>query len=367
MTWRRARSASLTRSRWPGCSASRSAGVQTECRGDQRGEGLDVRTHHDDVPRLQGGIVGQHADQHLTEHLDLTVRTVTGVQLHTAVAGIEHRARGSRPGLGVGGDVRLQPRQQRGRWRFGGGRVVDVVDRDVHRAQPQLQLADVPPEVGEQPVVHAILALVVRPRCRAVEGFDRSQLIPEGGGRMGQPEMNVPVLRQCGEHQPVVVLEPGDAEDREPFGQTRPAGIGVQSLRRGRDQFGRMRPAHLGRESAPQLGLPGPVRRECTPGIVDIAALRPGGDHGGPAHRVRGEELGQVPSGRPTSPAADRIGVLARPPVAEIVPQQRRPGFTAAAVDHPQQRPDGALRLPRVKLGVPAQGLADGARGQSPR
>ena len=86
-------------------------GVQAERRRDQRREGLDVGAHHDDVPRLQGGVVGEQPDQHFAQHLDLAVRAVAGVHLHAAVVGVEQRALGRGTGLGIGGDVGLQPRR----------------------------------------------------------------------------------------------------------------------------------------------------------------------------------------------------------------------------------------------------------------
>ena len=179
--------------------------------------------------------------------------------------------------------------------------------------------------------------------------------------------MYIPVHGQRVEHLPMVGVEPGDAEDRQSFGQAGPAWIGAQRRGHRLNQFGRMRTAEFGREPAPQLGLPSPVRRERSVGAVDVAALGPGGDHGGPAHGVRGEEIGQVPGGRPAPPTAYRIGAVVSPLVAEVAPQQGSPGLAPAAVDHPQQRPDRPLRLPRVQLGFPAQRLADGPADQPPR
>ena len=52
---------------------------------DQRRVGLDVGAHHQDVARLEGLVVGEQAEQHLAQHLDLAGRTVAGVHLHAAV------------------------------------------------------------------------------------------------------------------------------------------------------------------------------------------------------------------------------------------------------------------------------------------
>ena len=59
--------------------------VEPERGGDQRSEILDVGAHHDDVARLKGGIVSKQADEHLPQHLHLTVGAVAGVELHAAV------------------------------------------------------------------------------------------------------------------------------------------------------------------------------------------------------------------------------------------------------------------------------------------
>ena len=129
-------------------------------------------------------------------------------------------------------------------------------------AEPELELAGVPAEVGEQRMADALLALVARTQRQRVQGFAAGQAAsPEGRRWMGQPEMDVPVHGQRGEHLPMVGVEPGDAEHRQPFGQAGPAGIGAQRRGHRLNQFGRMRTAEFGREPAPQLGLPGPVRQ----------------------------------------------------------------------------------------------------------
>ncbi len=84
----RARSASRTRSRCAGCpppSALVDGVGQAEAGRDQRGVGLDVGAHHEDVARLEGRVVLEQTDQHLAQHVDLAGRAVAGVHLQAAV------------------------------------------------------------------------------------------------------------------------------------------------------------------------------------------------------------------------------------------------------------------------------------------
>jgi hypothetical protein len=111
---------------------------ETERRLDERGVRLDVGAHHQDVARLESGVVGEQAEDHLAQHLDLASGPVAGMHLDAAIGWIE----GPR-GLGkrVGGEVVLEPPEQgvRALW-DGPDRVVDVEER----RERALQLADVP-------------------------------------------------------------------------------------------------------------------------------------------------------------------------------------------------------------------------------
>ena len=79
---------------------------QAEPRRDQRGEGLDVGTHHQDVARLEGRVVVEQPDQHLAQHVDLAARPVAGVHLDRAVArGKDARRELGGSGQPVGGEV----------------------------------------------------------------------------------------------------------------------------------------------------------------------------------------------------------------------------------------------------------------------
>ena len=60
-------------------------GADREGGRDDRGEGLDVRAHDEHVARLEGGVVGEQADDDLAEHLDLPGAAVAGVHLDAAV------------------------------------------------------------------------------------------------------------------------------------------------------------------------------------------------------------------------------------------------------------------------------------------
>ena len=91
--------------------AARDGRTHAERRLDQRGVGLDVGAHHQDVARLERGVVGQQPEQHLAQHLDLAGRAVARVHLHAAVVDVEDPA--GRVDGGVGRDVGLEPGQQR--------------------------------------------------------------------------------------------------------------------------------------------------------------------------------------------------------------------------------------------------------------
>ena len=83
--------------------------TETESRSDQRSVTLDIRAHHQDVARLQRGVVDQQAEQHLPQHVDLPGRAVAAVHLHRPVA-VPQRA--SLWATGIRGDIGLQPAQQ---------------------------------------------------------------------------------------------------------------------------------------------------------------------------------------------------------------------------------------------------------------
>ena len=82
---------------------------------DQRGVGLDVGAHHQDVARLERRlarrrVVGEQPEQHLAQDLDLPRRTVARVHLNRAVVRVEGAGAGVDGGIGC--DVLLEPGEQ---------------------------------------------------------------------------------------------------------------------------------------------------------------------------------------------------------------------------------------------------------------
>ena len=163
--------------------------AEPEARDDQRRVGLDVRAHDEDVARFERVVVGEQAEQNLAENVDLAGRAVAAVHLHRAVVG--RSVRPSRP-HGVGGDVGLQPAQQRV------GAVVAPADQEVFvglrvRRQAALQFAEVAAEGGQQRMADLAVAGVVAAGDRAVHVGERSATgrrwgaAATGEGRGGWP------------------------------------------------------------------------------------------------------------------------------------------------------------------------------------
>jgi hypothetical protein len=86
--------------------------VEAERGRDQRRELLNIRTHDDDVPGFEGWIVGKQADEHLSQHLHLTIGAVTSVELHAVVSGCEKCPLATRPRRAVRRNVGLQLAEQ---------------------------------------------------------------------------------------------------------------------------------------------------------------------------------------------------------------------------------------------------------------
>ena len=120
--------------------------AEPEVRVDQRCVGLDVRAHHQDVARFQRGIVGEQAEQNLAEHVDLAGRAVAAVHLDGAVVIAQLPAVRTD---GVGGDVGLQPAEQR----VGMLTATEVFVGVRVGGQAALELAQVAAEGGQQWVV----------------------------------------------------------------------------------------------------------------------------------------------------------------------------------------------------------------------
>ena len=84
--------------------------AEAEASDDQRCVGLDIRAHDQDVARFERRVVGEQTEQHFAQDIDLAGGAVAAVHLHGAVVGVQRPA--FRPDR-VGGDVGLQPAQQR--------------------------------------------------------------------------------------------------------------------------------------------------------------------------------------------------------------------------------------------------------------
>ena len=84
--------------------------AEAEARDDQRRVGLDVRAHDEDVAGFEGLVVGEQAEQDFAQYVDLAGGAVAAVHLDGAVVGLGCAAVGTD---GVGGDVGLQPAEQR--------------------------------------------------------------------------------------------------------------------------------------------------------------------------------------------------------------------------------------------------------------
>ena len=96
---------------------------------------------------------------------------------------------------------------------------------------------------------------------------------------MGQPEVDVAMLGERGEHEQMVRVQTGGAEDREPFRKVTVLGRSPQPGKRGLHTFGRARHSKLIAQPPPEFGLPGTVGgNRGSPG-VDVVALGPTVDH----------------------------------------------------------------------------------------
>ena len=157
--------------------------AEAEARDDQRRVGFDVRAHDEDVAGFQRLVVAEQAEQNLSQNVDLAGGPVTAVHLHRAVVGAKRPPVASHR---VGGDVGLQPAQQRvgalGAWQvFVGARVV---------GQAALQFAEVAAEGGQQRMVDFAVAGVFATRDLAADAGER---LPQVVARVGQPQVEIVV------------------------------------------------------------------------------------------------------------------------------------------------------------------------------
>ena len=227
---------------------------------DQRRVGLDVGAHHQDVARLEGRVVGEQAEHHLAQHLDLAGRAVAGVHLDRVVVGAERAGR--RVDGGVGGDVVLQPAEQGrlGRWsslRSLGRSTVGPDHRQ--RGSAASSRRSRPSEASSgcaDPLVRAVLAARHgTARGRSASPTARRRGAAARGGRRGAPPARRaarPRSPGCGCGRTARTAAAG--RPRRVASRSAVEHLAVSLVRRGRPD-----PRD---EQPPELGLPGQVRVE---------------------------------------------------------------------------------------------------------
>ena len=319
-------------------------GPEAEAGGDQRRVGLDVGAHHQHVAGLERGVVGEQAEQHLAQHLDLAGRAVAGVHLDGAVVGSQGRA--------AAGPAALARRSACSHWsRLSGAAARAAATgsstrRD--RAQRALELAGVAAERGQQPVADPLVGAVAAPLdgTRRASPASAAHSASEGCGSHRWTSRCSP---SAASSSISVDGQAGVAEERDPRGQVdarrgrRAAGSSVAACR---TCGGSAR--HRGGESPPELGLPGEVGGERRPGTVGVAARGPVGDQARPLHGVRREEA-REPTGDGVAPPAPQVGLLAGGrPWPRCRARVAAHGSSRRRVDGGQQRPDQGVGCPRV-------------------
>ena len=245
----------------------------------------------------RGSSVGsscKQAEQHLAQHVDLAGRTVTAVHLHGAVV------RGERAPLwpnGIGGDVGLQPAEQRV-GAVSAGQI--LVGLQIGR-QAALQFAQVAPERRQQRMAHCAVAGVLAAGNRAVGAGER---LPQLVAGVRQPQVQVVVGGQRVEQLDVGARQPGVPEQRQPRWQVAgPLPQPGDGLLRGGcagDRRRRARPA------------PATVRAasagRCSRSLR--VAVQPVDEQLRPLAGVGGEQPGQ-PARHRVAPALAQLGLLA--------------------------------------------------------
>ena len=175
---------------------------------DQRCEGLDVGAHHQDVARLQRRVVDEQTQQHLTQHVDLASRAVAAVHLDRPVvvgaypAVCTHR---------VGGDVGLQPAQQRVGSTLHAAHVL-VLDCAVLRAgagQAAAQFPQIPAQRRQQRMADVEVAAIVGAGDAAACS---AELPPQRIAGVRQPQVQVVAGRQGLEELQIGDRQAGMAE-----------------------------------------------------------------------------------------------------------------------------------------------------------
>ena len=176
------------------------------------------------------------------------------------------------------------------------------------------------------------------------------------------------MVSKCRKHKQMVGVQPGRAKDRHALRKVAALRFQPQSCHRGLQAFRRAWRSYLFAQPTPQFGLPRSILRQRGPHSIDISALDPTLDHGRSSRRVPGEEVGEMPRGRPAASASDCGRMGEAPVAAEVMPQHRCPSLAAATVNDPKQRPYGVVRPPwdrcRRRPRFPANARATSRRGE---
>ena len=234
----RERSASRISSVRSGSLDAPSQSPPAERRLNQRGEGLDVGAHHDDVAGLQRRVVLQQVQDGVAQHLDLAAPAVAGVHPDAVVVGLEQRPRvdvDSPPALPAGArSARMSSWiccSSVGRLRTGlAGRRLAVGNG---RAEHELHLAGVAAPRLQQRVAGRCRRWGPRPGAGARDvGPDHGlEPLPQRRRRVEQEEVDVPALAHRLQHVEIAGRQPGQPEQRERGAggrgaRARPAGAG---------------------------------------------------------------------------------------------------------------------------------------------
>ncbi|KMO84218.1 hypothetical protein MCHUDSM44219_00810 [Mycolicibacterium chubuense] len=307
--------------------------AETEARHDQRCEGLDVGAHDEDVARFESGIVGEHTEQYLPQHVDLPRGTVAAVHLNRPIGAVE---RTTLRANGVRGDIGLQPAEQcrrtigraEKRVRCRGGR------------QCALQFTQIAAQRREQRVTDGAVRRVGAPRHRPVASPQRHPQIVAG---VRQPQVQLVVRAERVQQFDLGERQSGVTEQRQP---ARQVGGGVPQPRNG---FGVPDGRRVGvdpsQQRAVELRLPPQVRVErvgAAFGPVDQQLRALAG--------VGGEQAGD-PAGDGVAAALTQLPLLALLGVAEVRGERRAPRLVQRAVDDVEQRPDHGVGRPGVVVG----------------
>ena len=136
--------------------------AEAEAGDDQRRVRLDVRAHDEDVAGFERLVVGEQAEQHFPQNVDLAGGAVAAVHLNRTVIGLQRSAFAPH---GVGGDVGLQPAQQR----VGAVVAAEVLVGLRVGGQAALEFAKVAAEGGQQRMSDLTVAGVVAAGDLAVD------------------------------------------------------------------------------------------------------------------------------------------------------------------------------------------------------